>query len=65
MLPRLKKKMEQRMKKEEELQEKFKDIEFEKHDGLAMFIAAMITIVPIIIVILAILYFILWFIFLR
>lgn len=51
--------------RDEELQKKFKDTEFEKSDGFAMFVAAMITFVPVILVILGIIYFILWLIFLR
>lgn len=51
--------------KDEELKDKFKDVDFEKHDGFAMFIAAFITFVPVIIVILGGIYLIIWLLFLR
>lgn len=51
--------------KDEELKNKFKDVEFEKSDGFAMFLAAFITFVPIIIVILGAIYFVIWLLFLR
>lgn len=51
--------------RDEELKNKFKDTEFEKGDGFAMFVAAMVTFVPIILVFLGIIYFIVWLIFLR
>lgn len=51
--------------KDEELKDKFKDVEFDKHDGFAMFIAAFITFVPVIIVILGGIYFVIWLLFLR
>lgn len=61
----LKEKIDARMKTDEELHKKFDDVEFEKHDGLAMFIAAMITFVPIILAILLVIWLLLWVIFLR
>ncbi len=51
--------------RDEELKNKFKDTEFEKSDGFAMFIAAMITFVPAILLILGGIYFLLWMLFLR
>lgn len=51
--------------KDEELKDKFKDVEFDKHDGFAMFIAAFITFVPVIIVLLGVIYFVIWLLFLR
>lgn len=51
--------------KDEELKDKFKDVDFEKHDGFAMFIAAFITFVPVIVIILGGIYLIIWLLFLR
>ncbi len=45
--------------------EDLKDVEFDKHDGIAMFIAAFVTFVPVILVILGGIYFIVWLLFLR
>lgn len=51
--------------RDEELMNKFNDVEFDKHDGFAMFIAAFITFVPVIIIILGGIYFVIWLLFLR
>lgn len=51
--------------RDEELKDKFKDVEFDKQDGIAMFIAAFVTFVPVILVILGGIYFIVWLLFLR
>lgn len=51
--------------RDEELKNKFNNVEFDKHDGFAMFIAAFITFVPVIIIILGGIYFIIWLLFLR
>lgn len=51
--------------RDEELKDKFKDVEFDKYDGIAMFIAAFVTFVPVILVILGGIYFIVWLLFLR
>lgn len=51
--------------KEEALKHKFDEVEFDKNDRMAMFIAAFITFALPIIGILAVVYLILWFIFLR
>lgn len=51
--------------KEEALKHKFDEVEFDKSDRMAMFIAAFITFALPIIGILAVVYLILWFIFLR
>lgn len=64
MFTKLKAKLDTLVKSDEEIRNKFKDVEFEKHDGLAMFIAALITFVPAILVILGILYLIIWLLFL-
>ena len=61
----LKEKIEARMKDDEELNQKFDYVEFEKHDGLAMFIAAFVTFVPVILGILLVIWLILWAVFLR
>lgn len=51
--------------KEESLKHKFDEVEFDKNDRLAMFIAAFVTFALPVIGILAVVYLILWFIFLR
>ena len=51
--------------KEEELKHKFDEVEFDKNDRLAMFIAAFVTFALPIIGILLVVYLILWFLFLR
>lgn len=65
MLPKLKKKIKARMKDEQELQNKFSDVEFEKNDTFAMFVAAIITFVPPVILCLLAIYAVLWILFLR
>ncbi|MGL5541112.1 MAG: hypothetical protein ACRDBX_05715 [Erysipelotrichaceae bacterium] len=60
------KRLRQRYKaKDEALSHKFDDVEFEKDDPLALFIAAFITFVPVIVLILGAFFFILWFFFAR
>ena len=46
-------------------EDKLKDVDLEKHDMLAMVIAAFITFSPPILIACAIIYFVLWLIFLR
>ena len=46
-------------------EDKLKDVDLEKHDMLAMVIAAFITFLPPILIACAIIYFVLWLIFLR
>ena len=46
-------------------EDKLKDVDLEKHDMLAMVIAAFITFLPSILIACAIIYFVLWLIFLR
>ena len=46
-------------------EDKLKDVDLEKHDMLAMVIAALITFLPPILIACAIIYFVLWLIFLR
>lgn len=65
MLPRLKNKIKSRMKDEQELKEKFSDVEFEKGDAFAMFIAAIITFIPPFLICLLVIYGVLWLLFLR
>ncbi len=50
----IKKRMKKMSKKE--AKDKYKDVEFEKNDTLAMFIAAFITFVPIVVLIVGALY---------
>ncbi len=59
------KKRKQKLLTEEEIQEKFKDVELEDSDVTAMIIAALITFVPVLLLMLFAIYGILWFIFLR
>ena len=61
----LKKYKESLKERDDELRAKFKDEEFEKSDGFAMFMAAFLTFIPPVLLILGIIYFILWLIFLR
>lgn len=63
MFTKLKAKLNASVKSDEEIRNKFKGVEFEKHDRLAMFIAALITFVPVILVVLGIIYFIIWVLF--
>lgn len=46
-------------------EDKLKDVDLEKHDMLAMVIAAFITFLPPILIACTIIYFVLWLIFLR
>ncbi|MDV7679503.1 hypothetical protein [Erysipelothrix rhusiopathiae] len=48
---------------EEEIQEKFKDVEFEKNDTTAMIIAAIVTLLPALLLVLGLIYGLLWLIF--
>ncbi|MEG0328750.1 MAG: hypothetical protein RR565_08590 [Erysipelothrix sp.] len=50
---------------EEEIDEKFKDVELEKNDTKAMIIAALITFLPVMIMLMVIFYGALWLIFMR
>lgn len=52
-------------KEDKELMEKLKDVEFERKDIAALIIAALITIMPVVLLILGIFYLIVWIIFLR
>ncbi|MGL5977803.1 MAG: hypothetical protein ACRCZJ_02270 [Erysipelotrichaceae bacterium] len=57
------KRLKNNQKSTEELQKKFENVEFEKNDKYALFIAAFITFVPVILVILAVFFGIVWFFF--
>lgn len=59
------KKRKQKLLTEEEIQEKFKDVELEDSDVTAMIIAALITFVPVVLLMLFAVYGIIWLIFLR
>ncbi|QIK70490.1 hypothetical protein G7062_09325 [Erysipelothrix sp. HDW6C] len=48
---------------EDEITEKFKDVEFEKNDALAISLAALITFLPVVLLISAVLIAIVWIIF--
>lgn len=51
--------------KDLDVKDKFKDVEFEKNDGLALFIAAMVTFIPPLLAIFAVTWFFVWILFLR
>ncbi len=61
----LKKIKEKQENKDKELVDKFANVEFEKNDALAMFIAAFVTFVPIIVIILAAIFGVIYFFFMR
>ncbi len=48
-----------------EIREKFKDVEFEKNDTLALFLAALLTFIPAILLVVGIYFLVIWLIFLR
>ncbi len=50
---------------EEEIDEKFKDVELEKNDTKAMIIAALITFLPVMVMLMVIFYGAIWLIFMR
>ncbi|WP_039736752.1 hypothetical protein [Erysipelothrix tonsillarum] len=50
---------------EEEIEEKFKGVEFEKNDTTAMIIAALVTLLPALILVLGLIYGLLWLIFIS
>lgn len=50
---------------DEEIDEKFKDVEFEKNDVRAMVIAALITFIPVVLLVGALIYGLIWILFLR
>lgn len=49
----------------EEIREKLKETSFEKNDGLALIIAALVTIVPTMLIVIGSILGVIWFIFLR
>lgn len=53
------------MLSEEEIRKKFDNVEFEKNDVAAIVIAALITIVPIVLLLMGLFYGLIWFFFLR
>lgn len=50
---------------EEEIDEKFRDVELEKNDTKAMIIAALITFLPVMVMLMVIFYGAIWLIFMR
>lgn len=50
---------------EEEIDEKFKDVELDKNDTKAMIIAALITFLPVMVMLMVIFYGAIWLIFMR
>lgn len=52
-------------KSKDELDKHYDNMKLEKHDLLAMLIAAFITIVPFVLIILGVIYGVIWFVFLR
>ncbi|AGN23678.1 hypothetical protein PT250_01795 [Erysipelothrix rhusiopathiae] len=59
----LNKRKKRKLLTEEEIQEKFKDVEFEKNDTTAMIIAAIVTLLPALLLVLGLIYGLLWLIF--
>ncbi|WP_323610705.1 hypothetical protein LLS04_05610 [Erysipelothrix enhydrae] len=56
----LNKRKKRKLLTEEEIQEKFKDVEFEKNDTTAMIIAAIVTLLPALLLVLGLIYGLLW-----
>lgn len=52
-------------KEDEELMEELKNVEFQKRDVIALIVAALITILPVVILTWGIFVFVAWFFFLR
>ncbi|MDE8340350.1 hypothetical protein PT226_08025 [Erysipelothrix rhusiopathiae] len=59
----LNKRKKRKLLTEEEIQKKFKDVEFEKNDTTAMIIAAIVTLLPALLLVLGLIYGLLWLIF--
>lgn len=62
---KLNKKSKRKLLSEEEIEAKFKGVEFEKNDTTAMIIAALITFLPPFLLMMGIIYGVIWLLFLR